>query len=278
MKKNVTVITGGSGGMGKAIAKELGKSTLILLSGRSEAKLLAAQKELTELGIESYVMATDVANKADVEKLAAYAQTLGNVTQVIHTSGVSPADTNADTIFKINAVGTVNMTEAFVSILAEGGVIINFSSMAAHLRPRSEEWTKVFEAWNEPDFFERLQAITAPVAAYDPDNVAGMAYVVSKQFVIYYSQKYVELLAKKGCRILSISPGSYLTPMHQKLIDNNPDEAENQMDLLPLGRWGHPYEIAALVAFLCSPGAAFINGVDILADGGQTANTFIPQI
>mgnify|MGYP002246686350 FL=1 len=72
--------------------------------------------------------------------------------------------------------------------------------------------------------------------------------------------------------------GYYLTPMHQKLIDNQPETAENQLELIPAGRWGHPCEMGALTAFLCSSGAGYVNGVDILADGGQNAGIFVPQI
>ena len=54
--------------------------------------------------------------------------------------------------------------------------------------------------------------------------------------------------------------------MHQKLIDNQPETAENQLELIPAGRWGHPCEMGALTAFLCSSGAGYVNGVDILAD------------
>ncbi len=43
-------------------------------------------------------------------------------------------------------------------------------------------------------------------------------------------------------------------------------------------RWGHPYEMGALTAFLRSAGAGYVNGVDILADGGQNAGIFVPQI
>ena len=107
---------------------------------------------------------------------------------------------------------------------------------------------------------------------------AGLAYALSKKFVIYFTQKNVVRFAQKHCRILSISPGCYLTPMHQKLIDNQPETAENQLELIPAGRWGHPYEMGALTAFLCSHGAGYINGVDILADGGQNAGIFVPQI
>ena len=101
---------------------------------------------------------------------------------------------------------------------------------------------------------------------------------MSKKFVIYFTQKNVARFAEKHCHILSISPGCYLTPMHQKLIDNQPETAENQLELIPAGRWGHPYEMGALTAFLCSHGAGYINGVDILADGRQNAGIFVPQI
>ena len=107
---------------------------------------------------------------------------------------------------------------------------------------------------------------------------AGLAYAMSKKFVIYFTQKNVARFAEKHCRILSISPGCYLTPMHQKLIDNQPETAENQLELIPAGRWRYPYEMGALTAFLCSFGAGYINGVDILADGGQNAGIFVPQI
>ena len=128
----------------------------------------------------------------------AFAASLGDVKQIIHTSGVSPSDTATENIIKINAVGTVNMVEAFYPVLAEGGVMINFSSVAA--------------------------------------------YAMSKKFVIYFTQKNVVRFAEKHCRILSISPGCYLTPMHQKLIDNQPETAENQLELIPAGRWGYPYD------------------------------------
>ena len=169
-----------------------------------------------------------------MQALADYAVSLGDVKQVIHTSGVSPSDTATENIIRINAVGTVNMVEAFYPVLDEGGVMINFSSVAA--------------------------------------------YTMSKKFVIYFTQKNVARFAEKHCRILSISPGCYLTPMHQKLIDNQPETAENQLELIPARRWGHPYEMGALTAFLCSSGAGYINDVDILADGGQNAGIFLPQI
>ena len=58
--------------------------------------------------------------------------------------------------------------------------------------------------------------------------------------------------------------------MHQKLIDNRPETAENQLELIPAGRWGHPYEMGALTAFLCSSGAGYINGVESSPTAART--------
>lgn len=135
---------------------------MIVLAGCNLAKMEAAKAELDELGVESCLCKTDIADRAQVQALADYAASLGDVTQVIHTSGVSPSDTATENIIKINATGTVNMVETFYPVLAEGGVMINFSSVAAYTMPQTDEWTQVFEAWNEPDFYDRLLALIWP--------------------------------------------------------------------------------------------------------------------
>ena len=66
----ITVVTGGHGGMGKAICKELGKTSVIVLAGRNLAKMEAAKAELDELGVESYLCKTDIADRAQVQALA----------------------------------------------------------------------------------------------------------------------------------------------------------------------------------------------------------------
>ena len=66
--------------------------------------------------------------------------------------------------------------------------------------------------------------------------------------------------------------------MHQALIDNQPESAKQVMQGIPLQRWGHAYEMGKLVEFLCSFGAGYITGVDILADGGCTFPAVTPQI
>lgn len=277
MNKKVSVITGGHGGMGNAIAKELGKNSILVIASRDEDALRKTQKELEYLGYEAHIFPVDIRDENRVKEMADFAASLGDVVNVIHTAGVSPADNGTDEILATNALGTVYMINAFYPIIAEKGVMVNFASLAAYSMEAPDEWYEVFDNWDVPDFYKQLQELTDPFKG-DDFTCAGIAYCISKRFVIYYSQKNTVRFANKGCRILSVSPGSYMTPMHQKLINNQPDTAKMQLDSIPFARWGQPYEIAALTAFLCSNRAGFISGIDILTDGGQTANTFVSQL
>lgn len=275
--KKITVITGGSGGMGRAIAQRLGAEYELVLADCREDALNKAQAELTERGFSVHTFVVDIANREEVQKLADYAASLGDVQNVIHTAGVSPTLRGAEDVLKINGMGTLYMTEAFYPVMAGGGAFINFASVAAYALEPQDEWYDLFDQCESPDFYEKLLELVAPFKG-DDFTYAGTAYSIVKRFVIYYTQKNVVRFAKKNTRILSVSPGSYLTPMHQALIDREPATAEMQLGLIPKGRWGHPYEMAELIAFLVSPGAGFIAGVDILADGGQTANTYVEQL
>ena len=227
----------------------------------------------------------DASDPESARKCAEYAASLGDVVNVIHTAGVSPANTAADDILRINALGPVNMVEAFYPVMAEGGVLICFSSTAGYVLDTNERMKplqpvvhQLFAQWKEPDFCEKLKGFLTDTMKLPPQAQAGLAYTLTKNFVKYFVCANVWRFAKKGCRILSISPGSYLTPMHQALINNQPASAENVMRGIPLQRWGHAYEMGKLVAFLCSKGAGYITGVDILADGGCTYGAVIPQI
>lgn len=275
--KKITVITGGSGGMGRAIARRLGAEFDLLLADCREDALKKAQAELSELGFNVHIFVVDIANREEVQALAEYAASLGEVQNVVHTAGVSPTLRGAEDVIKINGMGTLYMTEAFYPVMAGGGAMINFASVAAYALEPQDEWYDLFDQCESPDFYEKLLDLVAPFKG-DDFTYAGTAYSIIKRFVIYYTQKNVVRFAGKNTRILSVSPGSYLTPMHQALIDREPATAEMQLGLIPKGRWGHPYEIAELIGFLVSPGAGFLSGVDILADGGQTANTYVEQL
>ena len=105
---NVCVITGGGSGMGFEAAKFMPKDKIIIISGRTLAKLENAVNELKALGYEAYAKTCDTSNRDSVRELAEYAASLGEIKNVINSAGVSPAMKGTpEGILRINALGTV---------------------------------------------------------------------------------------------------------------------------------------------------------------------------
>ena len=88
---NVCVITGGGSGMGFEAAKFMPKDKIIVISGRTLAKLEGAVAELKALGYEAYAKVCDTSKRESVKELAEYAASLGEIKNVINSAGVSPA-------------------------------------------------------------------------------------------------------------------------------------------------------------------------------------------
>lgn len=97
------------------------------------------------------------------------------------------------------------MVKAFYPILSENGVLINFSSVAAYTMPQTSEWTQAFEAWNKPDFYDQLLALAGEAEDEESEFFrAGLAYAMSKKFVIYFTQKNVSRFEFKKRNSLQI--------------------------------------------------------------------------
>ena len=108
---NVCVITGGGSGMGLAAAKFMPKDKIIVLSGRTVKKLEGAVAELEALGYTAYACACDTSKRESVKALVEFAQTLGEIKNVINSAGLSPAMSDPETIVRVNALGTVYINE-----------------------------------------------------------------------------------------------------------------------------------------------------------------------
>lgn len=264
--KNICVVTGGGSGMGLEAAKLVGKSMKVILTGRTVAKLENALNELQALGIEAETFPCDASDRASVDKLAAYAAEQGTVKVVIHAAGVSPHMTSAENIFAINAAGTIHVDEAFAAVMGAGGVILNVSSMSAYMLPADRAPQQLYQlALDSAEAF--LAGAKQMLAAVPEAQRNGMAYTISKNFVVWYTVKEALKYGAKGLRVVSISPGTFSTPMG----DVEGEEAAGFAKRGALGRVGDPVEIAKMMAFMVSDDASYLTGTDILYDGGAIA-------
>lgn len=264
----VSVITGGAGGMGLATAKVVGRDHAVVLCDIRQDRLDAAAAALTDLGITVTVINCDVTDREAVVKLFDAAAAIGSVNSVIHTAGVSPSMGDADYVTKTNAVGTVNVNEAFYGTAGAGSAIVNVASMAAHLLPEELIPTGQFPlALRDGAAF--MNAMTAVCNPVPPEARSGLAYAVSKAFVRWYSTSQAERFNGRGLRIVSVSPGSIDTEMG-RLEEQAGAGAIVANAAVP--RWGKPEEMAELLAFCASAKAGYLTGTDILNDGGVIAS------
>ncbi len=263
----VSVITG-AGGIGVATTKVVGREHALVLCDVRQDRLDTAARTLDALGITAAVVSCDVTDRLAVAELFATAAAIGPITSVIHTAGVSPSMGDADYVMRTNAIGTLNVNEAFYGAAGEGSAIVNVASMAAHLLPEELIPTGQFPlALGDADAF--LAAMAAVCEPMPQEVRSGIAYAVSKAFVRWYSSSQAERFNRRGLRIVSISPGSTDTEMGR--LEEQAGAGALVVDAA-VPRWGKPEEMAALLAFCVSDAAGYLTGTDILNDGGVVAS------
>lgn len=265
--KKVCIITGGGSGMGLATAKILGKENYIIIAGRTIKKLDNAVAELRSDGVEAEAFACDISNRESVDKLAAYAKNKGPIAAVIHAAGMSPHMGNARTIMEVNALGTININEAFYEVMEEGSCLIDVSSMSGYMVPKLVMPKKKYR-YSRVDKELFMNKMMARVNLFPKKLRSSVSYGISKNFVIWYAKTDAVKFGKKGIRVMSVSPGSFETPMGEVEKDRMEEYTKNSA----IKRPGRVEEIANLFAFCVSSKASYLTGVDILCDGGCIAS------
>lgn len=265
---DVSVITGGAGGMGLATAKIVGRDHAVVLCDIRADRLDAAAAVLDDLGISPTVVNCDVTDRRAVVELFDAAAAIGRIASVIHAAGVSPSMGDADHVMRTNAIGTLNVNEVFYGAADRGAAIVNVASMAAHLLP-----DELIPAGQFPLALDDAAAFLAAMAAVcepiPPQARSGFAYAVSKAFVRWYSSSQAERFNGRGLRIVSVSPGSVDTEMGR--LEEQAGAGALVADAA-VPRWGSAEEMAELLAFCVSAKAGYLTGTDILNDGGVVAS------
>lgn len=261
--KKVCVITGGGSGMGLSAARLMGETHYVIICGRTVQKLESAIADLQARGVECEAFPCDVSSRMSVKELARHAAELGEVQAVIHSAGMSPHMGDAEKIMQVNAMGTININEEFCEIMHEGGCILDVSSMSAYMAPEAILPTGAYKyAVSDKDAF--YKKMMARVNLFPKKLRSSMAYVTSKNFVVWYAKKCANLYGSKGIRVLSVSPGNFNTPMGEA----EKDEAVAYLKYAAIKRLGDPDEIAYLFKVCVDERNSYLTGEDILCDGG----------
>jgi NAD(P)-dependent dehydrogenase (short-subunit alcohol dehydrogenase family) len=264
----VSIITGGAGGMGVATARIVGRDHTVVLCDVRQDRLDITDAALRDLGMNPAIVKCDVTDRQAVTGLFETASGLGTIASVIHTAGVSPSMGDAEYVMRTNALGTVNANEVFFGAAGEGTAIVNIASMAAHMLPEEMIPTRQFPiALHDPDRFMTEMMSACSIAPEEARS--GIAYAISKSFVRWYSSSQAERFNTRNLRILSVSPGSIDTEMGR--LEEQAGAGAMVADAA-VPRWGKPEEMAELLAFCASDKAGYLTGTDILSDGGVIAS------
>ncbi|WP_062377513.1 SDR family NAD(P)-dependent oxidoreductase [Demequina pelophila] len=261
------IITGGAGGMGLATARIMGRDHAVVIADMGLERLGAAVDALREDGIDATAIECDVTDRAAVESLVATGDATGELRAVVHTAGVSPLMGDASSIARINALGTVHVTEAALAVAREGFALVNVASIAGHMTPKALQPTRTFKrALTDADGF--AARLDKAVNRGPAKMRSGSAYSTSKAFVIWYSREMAAAFGAKGARVVSVSPGSFDTSMGRL---EKKSGSGKLTEYAALKRFGRPEEVAEVLAFCASALPGYVTGTDILVDGGTRA-------
>lgn len=264
MTKNVYVITGGSGGMGKATAELVGNKGTLLLADVSEERLILTKEELAAKGItDVHYQTVDITSKENVALLAKKASQLGTLKGLVHTAGLSPTMANSKRITEVNLVGTGIILDAFLPLATLGTSVVCISSMSGHMAPRQGPYTEILKNPLAENVIEKMEQFS--------QGESGASYSLSKLGVLLIVEDQAWAWGEKGARITSISPGTINTPMGRQEASQQ-EQMKMMLEITPLRREGEASEIATAVEFLLSDAASYITGIDLRVDGGTIAN------
>lgn len=260
IKDNVTVITGGTGILGRAIAKYLAHNgAKVIILGRKEdvGAAIVAEIEAEKPAGSIEFIKTDVMNRELVEaNCNEIVERYGRVDTLLNAAGgnmpgatIAPDKTFFDLdpeqfqrVLSLNLTGTVIPTQVFLRPMVEQGrgSIINFSSMAA-FRPMT-----------------RVCGYAAAKAGIS-NFTAYMATECARKF-------------GEGIRVNAIAPGFFLTEQNRSLLTNEDGSyTERGRDVIrqtPFGRMGEPEELCGTIHYLMSNAAKFVTGTVAVVDGG----------
>lgn len=249
LQKKVALVTGGSRGIGKAIVLDLVKEGChVAFSARGPADLQATSAEATALqGGAVLPLQADMTDPDEVQQLVEKTVArFGGIDVLVNNVGGSrggqtweTSDADWSTVLDLNLFAAIRATRLVIPLMRQrgGGRIISISSI------------------------------------YGRESGGSMTYNASKASMISWSKSLARQLARENILVNVVAPGSILFPggSWERRQKENPAFIENFVKTdMPLGRFGKPEEVSAMVVFLASERASLMTGTCINVDGCQS--------
>lgn len=244
LNEKCAVVTGGSKGIGRAIALRLAaEGANVAICARGEEALRNTEQELVEHGGKVFAAVCDVSDAKAFDRFLDNAyETFGRLDILVNnTSALDSSFADDDAAwrsgFDVDVMGAVRGSRKVVPWFAEngGGTILHISSISG------------------------LEAGSPP------------AYAAAKAALISHSKTLAIALAPQKIRVNVLAPGSIEFPggLWEQAKENDPDFYQYALGTIPSGRLGTPEEVADAAVFLVSDRASWITGVCLCVDGGQ---------
>lgn len=241
--KQTAIVTGGSRGIGRAVAVRLAKDGMNLVINYRGNSAAAEETErlCRELGAEVLLVQGDVSRAEDCEKLVAQAkEAFGRVDVLVNNAGITRdgllarmTEEDLRAVLDVNLVGPWNMMKAVNRIMMKQryGRIVNLSSVTGLM-----------------------------------GNMGQTNYAAAKAGILGMTKSYAREVASRGITVNAVAPGFIDTDMTEAMPEGAKDKIVTE---IPMGRTGKPEDVAEAVAFLASEQAGYITGEVLRVDGGM---------